>query len=229
MKLKRYGQFVRGINEEREAPKYDKIEDFRKQMDMLDDEAGDAVAEPVDDESPVYRTEDPYMSKMGGRKWPTEGGYDDDVDPEWGATDADEFGDEGEESEEGELGDDAPVPPDYAPGEVDAPEGDTFGDEARPPARWAHAKLDELAQILGVELHDNRGEVGTEDTEDIGKQIKFGEHTVNYYSETGNLHIGSKEFETAEDAAKFLKGGQARMVRDTNESKSYRFRRRKNR
>lgn len=208
MKLKRYGQFVRGINEEREAPKYDKIEDFRKQMDMLDDEAEDVVDEPSEDESPLYRTEDPHMSKMGGRKWPTpEEGYDDDVDPEWGATGADEFGGKGEEEfEEDELGDDVPPTSDYAPGEVDTTKGDTFGDEA---------KLDELAKMLGVEVRDN--------------QIKFGEHTVNYYSETGNLHIGSKEFETAEDAAEFLQGGQARMVRDTNESKSYRFRRRKNR
>ncbi len=190
MKLKRYGQFVKSINEEREAPKYDTIDDFRKQMDTLEDEKGyDMEEEPMAPKGRFDRLQD-QPAELG-----------DDYE-DFDEFEAPEFDDSMPEDEMGDLVGDDDVK--AVQGEVDRPEGD-FGDEG---------KLQDLADMLGVDVTEN--------------QVKFGEHTVNYYSETGNLHIGSKEFETAKDAADFLQGGQTRMVRDTNESKSYRFKRRKN-
>jgi hypothetical protein len=196
MKLKRYKQFVSSVNEEREAPKYDSIDDFRSEMDdfnMADDMSGmDMEADKAD-----FRAKRRVF----------------------------------DEGEEGDLTDEPPVKTDRfcgseegfdepgfeMTGDVDDEEIEKFddlkGDLDLPDYEEEENKLHDLAKMLGTEVRDN--------------QVNFGEHTVNYYSETGNLHIGSKEFETAEDAADFLQGGQARVLRDTNESKSYRFRNRK--
>lgn len=213
MKLKRYGQFVKGINEDREA-EYDKVEDFRKQMDMLDDDAVAVEDEPTGAGRRPMMSEDPYASRMGGRNLPMpEEGEEGEDTPGMGwdsrlAGDAEEFEvddeDYGDEDEYATVGDEGDMP-----GEVDTPKDEPTGNQD---------KLAELTHILGVEVEvDEKG--------NTMNQVRFGEHVVNYYSETGNLHIGSKEFETAEDAAKFLQGGKGRMVRDTNESRSYRFKR----
>jgi hypothetical protein len=88
-----------------------------------------------------------------------------------------------------------------------------FGDDDFGPNEYQSGgdKLDELANMLGVEVND--------------VHLTFGEHIVTWYPETDNLHIGTKEFASAEDAADYLKGGENRAVRDTSESRSYRFRR----
>ena len=271
MKLKRYGQFVRGINEYRETPK-----DFKREMDDLDYEYGAEKAAPG---RPGMRggfgkdmPEDDYEDMAPARTRPgMTGGFGDNM-PEDDYDEADDempmtktrpgmtggFGDNMPEDdyEEGDddYEDDMPMAgtgmrggsprdmpaDDYEEGDDEYDKmpmartrpgmGSDFGDDdygadaGRGMAGELDAagdkydnsdKLADLAEMLGVEVRDN--------------QVKFGDQTVNYYSETGNLHIGSKEFETAEDAAEFLRGGKSRMVRDTNESRSYRFRRRASR
>lgn len=189
MKLKRYKQFVRSVNEDREAPRYDSIDDFRREMDDMD----------MPDDTLV---QDEPVRRRGFN--PDEEGSLTDVLP----ADLDRYEDPGAYGVD-------PDETDFDVHDKFASElpGDSLGDVDLPDYVEDETKLHDLAKMLGTDVRDN--------------QVKFGDHTVNYYSETGNLHIGSKEFETAEDAAEFLQGGQARVLRDTNESKSYRFRNRK--
>ena len=175
MKLQRYNQFVKRINEERESgfrstpepvmdpmiddEDYDSVDDFRKEMEETDDVPmtdfdSDETEIDMDDETEIDMDDETEMSM--------------DDEPE--------------------------MDDDYSG--VDS-----------------EKKLYDLAQMLGVEVVEN--------------EVKFGDQIVNYYSETGNLHIGSKEFETAQEAADYLQGGTPRMMRDTNESRSYRFNRKK--
>lgn len=188
MKLHRYNQFVKKLNEEREVPEYDTPADFRKAMgkgDFDEDEEFDIppvkrpmIEKPVDDEDMPgdedMHDEDEYMA---------------------GDEDMDMYDDEDEEM----------------PGDESMYVNDVSSDEESEEYVSDGKKLYDLADMLDAEVVDN--------------QVTYGDQVVNYYSETGNLHIGSKEFETAEDAAEYLKGGDARMVRDTNESRSYRFKR----
>jgi hypothetical protein len=195
MKLQRYNQFVKKLNEEREAPaeygKYDSVDDFRKQMAMKEEET--ETVPMTDFDSDDTDVEVPSRSRM----MPEDDSdmMDNDDMPE-DDEDMMDFDDMTEDDEDMMNTDDM----------SDNDEGVTSEYD-----EYDESKLYDLAKMLGVEVVDN--------------QVTFGDEVVNFYSETGNLHIGNKEFETAEEAAEFLKGGSPRMARDTNESRSYRFNR----
>lgn len=198
MKLQRYNQFVKRINEERESgfksyPEpvmdpmvddeegYDTVDDFRKEMDETDEVPMTDFDTEVDMDDEDMDTELDMDTEVDTD--------DEDMDTEVDMDDEDMDSDLGIDDE-----DETEMPSDYSG--VDS-----------------EKKLFDLAQMLGVEVVDN--------------EVKFGDQVVNYYSETGNLHIGSKEFETAKEAADYLQGGTPRMMRDTNESRSYRFNRKR--
>ena len=199
MKLQRYNQFVKRINEERtsddmkqvdrpemrrviDEEDYDSVDDFRREVEETDEvPMADFDTTDVDDEDGMGM--EPVM-RMN---------YDDD--------DADDDDDDSMGMEPVMLMNDD---------DDDDDDDDIYSDFS---GVDSEKKLFDLAQMLGVEVVDN--------------EVKFGDQVVNYYSETGNLHIGSKEFETAKEAADYLQGGTPRMMRDTNESRSYRFNRRR--
>ncbi len=200
MKLQRYNQFVKKLNEEREAPaeygKYDSVDDFRKQMAMEEEET--ETVPMTDFDSDDTDVEVPSRSRMTSEDDSDMMDAEDDVDmmmdTEMTEDDEDMMSDsEDDEDMMSDSEDDEDMMSDSGYDEYD------------------ESKLYDLAKMLGVEVVDN--------------QVTFGDEVVNFYSETGNLHIGNKEFETAEEAAEFLKGGSPRMARDTNESRSYRFNR----
>ena len=208
MKLERFKGFVRKLNEEREAPEYDTLTDFRREMgkdldetdlDEFGSEEDEFDADEEDDNLPVPGSddEDDDLSKQDK--------LDTDVD-------MDSFSEEedGDILEPADKSTDARFEPRREMGDFSE---DDLDDDFEPQYMPDEMKLQKLADMLGVEVDNN--------------QVHFGDQVVNFYSETNNLHIGNKEFETPEEAAKYLKGGQARMVRDTSESRSYRFKRRK--
>lgn len=187
MKLQRYNQFVKRINEERES-------DFRVPAEPVMDPM-------VDDEESDYDSVSDFRREM-------------EETDEVPMTDFD--------SDEMDMdGDDMDMDEPEMDMDMDEPEMDMDMDEPEMDMEMDmdmdysgvddERKLHDLAKMLGVEVVDN--------------EVKFGDQVVNYYSETGNLHIGSKEFKTAEEAAEYLQGGTPRMMRDTNESRSYRFNR----
>lgn len=210
MKLQRYNQFVKRINEERESgfksyPEpvmdpmvddeegYDTVDDFRKEMDETDE---------------IPMTDFDTEVDMDDEDMDTDLDMDDeDMDAEVDMDDAEVDMDDEDMDTEVDM-DDEDMGTDLNMDDED---------EAEMPSDYSgvdsEKKLFDLAQMLGVEVVDN--------------EVKFGDQVVNYYSETGNLHIGSKEFETAKEAADYLQGGTPRMMRDTNESRSYRFNRRR--
>jgi hypothetical protein len=221
MKLKRYGQFVKGINE-KESPKYDTIDDFKKQMDRFEgeydkaEEEGDLSPEdyttgvkgfdfPADD----FGNEDQYDSdeELGDEEL----GDEDFGDEEFGDED---FGDE-EFDEEGDNLDDRLSVDGTGALKAAISDDDMPEDQDNPVM-----KIYDLAKMLGVEVIN-------------GNHLMYGDKMVNFYSETGDLHIGRNRYSTAEEALAALTSGQALPEEDeeapapakaANESRSYRFR-----
>jgi len=260
MKLKRYGQFVKGINE-KESPKYDTIDDFRKQMDEFDgeydksEEEGDLtnttmsargqrmVSSPdrfgADDDFATYGDyeddsyngfedeDDDFGDGLGVdhkgmlRGNLTDDGLDSEYDDESDTDYDDDFGDE-------DLGDeDLDMEEPYMGGE-DMPEDGVSAQDTKKPIDKVNVednpvmKIYDLAKMLGVEVIN-------------GNHLMYGDKMVNFYSETGDLHIGRNRYSTAEKALAALTSGQVQAEEDeeapapapskaANESRSYRFR-----
>ncbi len=205
MKLQRYNQFVKRINEERTS-------DYKRQVNepemdpMVDDEEGyDSVADfrkEMEETEEVPMTDFDADADLGDDDDMDDMDMDDDMD------DMDMDDDMDDMDTDGDM-DDMDTDGDMDDMDMD----DEMDMNSEYSGVDSEKKLYDLAKMLGVEVVDN--------------EVKFGDQTVNYYSETGNLHIGSKEFETAQQAAEYLQGGTPRMMRDTNESRSYRFNRKR--
>ena len=200
MKLQRYNQFVKRINEERTS-------DYRTKLNepemghMVDDEEGyDSVAD--------FRKEMEETEEVPMTNFDADADLNDD-DMEMDMDDDDMYMDD----EDMDMDDDdMDMAPDMRmePGMDEDDDMDMSSDYS---GVDSEKKLYDLARMLGVEVVEN--------------EVKFGDQVINYYSETGKLHIGSKSFDTAEEAAEYLQGGTPRMMRDTNESRSYRFNRKR--
>lgn len=196
MKLQRYNQFVKKINEDREVGKYDSVEDFRKTMkdeDLYDD--GETMDYSEDEFADMDKTTEPMRDFTDSEDM-------DDMDDMDGMDDMDME----------DVDDVDTVTP--AP-ETMEPVSD-FDEENRP------IKLVELSKELNIPIEDQQINypVGTDES---GKKIY---KEVVYYSETRNLHVDGKEFETPEAVVQYLEeGDDSGKVRDMNEARSYRFKR----
>lgn len=209
MKLHRYKQFVDKINEEREMPKYDTPDEFRRVM--------------ADD----FEETEEVLDRPGSEDYGT---YEDDVD-DYGDTDYDYDTEVVEEPSQPE--DDIDYDPNQQPGIIDEPAEDSepLDDESTPYS--GPDMLQELANLLGVQVVDEYND--RETFEEKGHVVVYKGTVVNYYSETGKLHIEgvAKPFDTAQEAAEYLKKNSTRprvaddfkMDMEKNESRSYRFKR----